>query len=154
MSLHLTPNDFTPRTKRVLKAAMLASSKMGNGYVGTEHLLIAVISEDDSYAVAFLKEMGVTPDAVARAVSNGLQSGINDSQYSQSDEEYGTSRNNSSLEKYGRDLTKAAKNGEIDPVIGREKEIQRVIQILSRRTKNNPVLIGCWKNCCSRRSCS
>ncbi len=142
MSLHLTPNDFTPRTKRVLKAAMLASSKMGNGYVGTEHLLIAVISEDDSYAVAFLKEMGVTPDAVARAVSNGLQSGINDSQYSQSDEEYGTSRNNSSLEKYGRDLTKAAKNGEIDPVIGREKEIQRVIQILSRRTKNNPVLIG------------
>ena len=103
---------------------------------------MAVISEDDSYAVAFLKEMGVTPDAVARAVSNGLQSGINDSQYSQSDEEYGTSRNNSSLEKYGRDLTKAAKNGEIDPVIGREKEIQRVIQILSRRTKNNPVLIG------------
>ncbi len=143
MPVKLSPNDFTPRTKRVLRSAMLASSKMGNGYVGTEHLLIAIISESDSYAVAFLNELGVTPDSLARAVSGGIQNGAGEGAYSAPDYEPGAQNHGgSALEKFGRDLTKAAKNGEIDPVIGREKEIQRVIQILSRRTKNNPVLIG------------
>ena len=143
----LTPNDFTPRTKRVLRAAMLASSKMGNGYVGTEHLLLAVISESDSYAVTFLRELGVSESAIAQAVAGGLNSGASENPYSDDEDGFGMSQGQaknggSALEKFGRDLTKAAKNGEIDPVIGREKEIQRVIQILSRRTKNNPVLIG------------
>lgn len=146
MKTTLTPDDFTPRTKRVLKAAMLASARMGNNYVGTEHLLLAVISESDSYAVSFLHELGVSENAIAQAVAGGLQNGGHENGFSEENGGFSVSDDNgkggSALEKFGRDLTKAAKNGEIDPVIGREKEIARVIQILSRRTKNNPVLIG------------
>lgn len=146
MKTTLTPDDFTPRTKRVLKAAMLASARMGNNYVGTEHLLLAVISESDSYAVSFLHELGVSENAIAQAVAGGLQNGGHENGFSEENGGFSVPDDNgkggSALEKFGRDLTKAAKNGEIDPVIGREKEIARVIQILSRRTKNNPVLIG------------
>ena len=144
-STALTPDDFTPRTKRVLRASMIASARMGNNYVGTEHLLLSIISEQDSYAVAFLHELGVSENEITQAVSNGLQNGNAENPYAQNEGGFGTSKGHqggSALEKFGRDLTKAAKNGEIDPVIGREKEIERVIQILSRRTKNNPVLIG------------
>ncbi len=144
-NIQLTPNDFTPRTKRVLKAAMLASSRMGNSYVGTEHILLAIVSESDSYATAFLREMGVTEDAIFRAVTGCMQNGKAENSYSDSESGFSENhdkQNGSALEKFGRDLTRAAKSGEIDPVIGREKEIERVIQILSRRTKNNPVLIG------------
>ncbi|MGN0502771.1 MAG: ATP-dependent Clp protease ATP-binding subunit [Ruminococcus sp.] len=146
MKTTLTPDDFTPRTKRVLKAAMLASARMGNNYVGTEHLLLAVISESDSYAVSFLHELGVSENAIAQAVAGGLQNGGQEGGFAEENGGFsgpnGKGQGGSALEKFGRDLTKAAKNGEIDPVIGREKEIERVIQILSRRTKNNPVLIG------------
>lgn len=142
----LTPNDFTPRTKRVLRSSMLASSRMGNGYVGTEHLLLAIISESDSYAVSFLREMGVSENSIAQAISKSIQNINGESQFSSGEQSFGgaegSTQGGSALEKFGRDLTKAAKSGEIDPVIGREKEIERVIQILSRRTKNNPVLIG------------
>ena len=144
-STTLTPNDFTPRTKRVLKSAMLISSRMGSGYVGTEHLLLAVISESDSYAVAFLNELGVSAEAIVQAIEGSMQSG-GEGNFSENmggfGQPQGGKQGGSALEKFGRDLTQAAKNGEIDPVIGREKEIERVIQILSRRTKNNPVLIG------------
>ena len=143
---NLTPDDFTPRTKRVIKSSLLASAKMGNGYVGTEHLLLAVISESDSYAVTILHELGVNEGAIANAVASGLQNSSSENPYSDIDGGFipqnETGQEGSALEKYGRDLTKSAKDGEIDPVIGREKEIERVIQILSRRTKNNPVLIG------------
>ncbi|MGN0491995.1 ATP-dependent Clp protease ATP-binding subunit [Ruminococcus sp.] len=146
MKTTLTPDDFTPRTKRVLKAAMLASARMGNNYVGTEHLLLAVIAESDSYAVSFLHELGVSENAIAQAVAGGLQNAGQENDFAEENGGFsapnGNSKGGSALEKFGRDLTKAAKNGEIDPVIGREKEIERVIQILSRRTKNNPVLIG------------
>ena len=146
MKTTLTPDDFTPRTKRVIKAAMLASARMGNNYVGTEHLLLAVIAESDSYAVSFLHELGVSENAIAQAVAGGLQSGSQEGGFAEENGGFsapnGNGKGGSALEKFGRDLTKAAKNGEIDPVIGREKEIERVIQILSRRTKNNPVLIG------------
>lgn len=142
----LTPDDFTPRTKRVLRSAMLVSSRLGNSYVGTEHLLLAIISENDSYAVAFLREMGVSENAVAQAISKSIQNMNSEGQFASGEQNFGGaeggSKGGSALEKFGRDLTKAAKSGEIDPVIGREKEIERVIQILSRRTKNNPVLIG------------
>lgn len=145
MSLvELTPDDFTPRTKRVLRAAVIISSKTGYTYVGTEHLLLAILSESDSYAVAFLEELGVSVERLAQAVSKGMQGGADDGFVGFENESApnGSQKGGSALDKFGRDLTQAAKNGEIDPVIGREKEIQRVIQILSRRTKNNPVLIG------------
>lgn len=145
MSLvELTPDDFTPRTKRVLRAAVIISSKTGYTYVGTEHLLLAILSESDSYAVAFLEELGVSVERLAQAVSKGMQGGADDGfgGFENESAPNGSQRGGSALDKFGRDLTQAAKNGEIDPVIGREKEIQRVIQILSRRTKNNPVLIG------------
>ena len=145
MSLvELTPDDFTPRTKRVLRAAVIISSKTGYTYVGTEHLLLAILSESDSYAVAFLEELGVSVERLAQAVSKGMQGGADDGfgGFENKSAPNGSQKGGSALDKFGRDLTQAAKNGEIDPVIGREKEIQRVIQILSRRTKNNPVLIG------------
>lgn len=145
MSLvELTPDDFTPRTKRVLRAAVIISSKTGYTYVGTEHLLLAILSESDSYAVAFLEELGVSVERLAQAVSKGMQGGAEEGfgGFENESAPIGSQKGGSALDKFGRDLTQAAKNGEIDPVIGREKEIQRVIQILSRRTKNNPVLIG------------
>ncbi|MGN0489742.1 MAG: ATP-dependent Clp protease ATP-binding subunit [Ruminococcus sp.] len=130
----LSPNDFTPRSKRVTQNAVFIASRTGMGYVGTEHLLLSLLNEKDSYAYNFLSELNINLESVLGTEDNAHQQGSEG--YSQN----GGSQN--SLEKFGRDLTKAAKNGEIDPVIGREKEIERVIQILSRRTKNNPVLIG------------
>ena len=139
----LTANDFTPRTKRVLRTAVSASARFGSSYVGTEHLLLALISDSDSYAVSFLNEAGVSVNAVVEAIQNSLGGGQQGG-FSEGGQmpQNGAQEGGSALDKFGRDLTKAAKNGEIDPVIGREKEIERVIQILSRRTKNNPVLIG------------
>jgi ATP-dependent Clp protease ATP-binding subunit ClpC len=123
---------------------MMISARTGSSYVGTEHILLAIVSESDSYATSILRKLGVSSNAVANAVAGGLQKGSSENQFSGMESGYpqGKEEGGSALEKFGRDLTKAAKNGEIDPVIGREKEIKRVIQILSRRTKNNPVLIG------------
>ena len=107
-------------------------------------MLLAILSESDSYAVAFLEELGVSVERLAQAVSKGMQGGADEGfgGFENESAPNGSQKGGSALDKFGRDLTQAAKNGEIDPVIGREKEIQRVIQILSRRTKNNPVLIG------------
>ena len=142
----LTANDFTPRTKRVLHNAVTASARVGSSYVGTEHLLVALISDSDSYAVSFLNEEGVNLSMVVENLQKLLGGKSNPNGGFQEQpggfEQGGNQEGGSALDKFGRDLTKAAKNGEIDPVIGREKEIERVIQILSRRTKNNPVLIG------------
>lgn len=143
----ITPDDFTPRTKRVMQTAMVFSARLGHGYVGTEHLLMALISERDGYAIRFLEELNVNINSVLSSLKASMgadseeenqQSGI-DGMLNKNGQSKGGSN---ALGKFGRDLTAAAKNGEIDPVIGREEEIQRVIQILSRRTKNNPVLIG------------
>lgn len=144
MPTQLGPNDFTPRTKRVLRSALAVSARVGSSYVGTEHLLIALLSDSDSYAVSFLREMGVSSDTLVRSIQKSMGGSGGQEAYSEGDQgfEHGAQQGESALDKFGRDLTKAAKNGEIDPVIGREKEIERVIQILSRRTKNNPVLIG------------
>lgn len=139
----LTPDNFTPRTKRVLRTAMAASAQMNIGYVSTEHILLAILSEQDSYANQILRELGVSKNKLSEAIKSGLQKNEADfSDFETDDDKEKTSTGDSVLDKFGRDLTKSAKNGEIDPVIGREKEIERVIQILSRRTKNNPVLIG------------
>ena len=144
----LTPDDFTPRTKRVMQMAVLNSAKMGHNFVGTEHLLISILSERDSYAVRFLSELGVTPATVLTALKSSLSEDGNSSDntdYKYTDVKTSKKNKNSdtkTLSQYGRDLTESARNGEIDPVIGRDNEISRIIQILSRRTKNNPVLIG------------
>ncbi len=142
----LSPNDFTPRTKRVLRSAVAVSARVGESYVGTEHLLIALVSDSDSYAVSFLNEAGVSISSLVQELQRlmGGQSNPNGGFRPQPEGfgQGGSGESGSALDKFGRDLTKAAKDGEIDPVIGREKEIERVIQILSRRTKNNPVLIG------------
>ena len=130
----LTPSDFTPRSKRVMQNAVMIASKLGSNYVGTEHLLLSLLEETDSYAYSMLSSQNID---VSKILDSAQQFGGENN----IERESGQGSNNS-LEKFGRDLTKAAKNGEIDPVIGREKEIERVIQILSRRTKNNPVLIG------------
>ncbi len=143
--ISLSPDDFTPRTKRVLQAAVVVSAKIGHSFVGTEHLLIAVLSEQDSYAVRFLEELGVSPSTLMTTLRQSLNEGSSEGFPSEKSDPVSRSGANSkhkTLDQFGRDLTQAAKNGEIDPVIGREDEILRVIQILSRRTKNNPVLIG------------
>ncbi len=142
----LTPDDFTPRTKRVMQMAVVNSAKMGHNYVGTEHLLISILSERDSFAVRFLNELSVNPTTVITAIKSSLSDENNASDdYSFNDTKNSFDSKNKdtkTLSSFGRDLTQSAQNGEIDPVIGREGEIARVIQILSRRTKNNPVLIG------------
>ncbi len=132
----LTPEDFTPRTKQILQIAAMAGARLHNMYVGTEHILIAILQDESCYAVRFLKILGVDPDRVARELSGAV------SQSGSQEGERGGGKNGPALEQFGRDLTAQAKEGKIDPVIGRSEEIQRVIQILSRRTKNNPVLIG------------
>lgn len=136
---------FTPRTKRILQMAKLAASKLGSNYVGTEHLLIAIIEDGESFAVRFLQMLGVEPQRVVNELSAALSEGYavdKQSGVPYPGAEPGEKEGGSALEKFGRDLTKMAAEGKIDPVIGRQTEIERVIQILSRRTKNNPVLIG------------
>ena len=144
----LSTDDFTPRTKRILQMAVMQAATLGHNYVGTEHLLIAIIEESDSYAVRFLNEMGTS----AKAILEKLNSTMGD--YEAEDVKFSqnggvghkpgvnSKSKTKTLDQFGRDLTALASSGAIDPVIGREEEIQRVIQILSRRTKNNPCLIG------------
>ncbi len=143
-SLPLSPDDFTPRTKRVMQKAILISSNMGHNFVGTEHLLLSVLSETDSYGVRFLTEEGVNVNALLSSLKSSLPSENPSGDVTQMNG-YDAPKEGGkkgTLSKYSRDLCEAAAKGEIDPVIGREEEITRVIQILSRRTKNNPVLIG------------
>ncbi len=138
----LTPDDFTPRTKRVMQNAMMISARSGSGYVGTEHLLVALISDRDSYAIRYLSELGASPRSIANALGEKLGGGDDGYEPTAGGSKAKGDGNTKTLDSFSRDLTAAAKKGEIDPVIGREEEIQRIIQILSRRTKNNPCLIG------------
>ena len=144
----LSTDDFTPRTKRILQMAVMQAATLGHNYVGTEHLLIAIIEESDSYAVRFLNEMGTSAKAILEKLNSTMGDyEAEDVKFSQNGGVGHKSGINSksktkTLDQFGRDLTALASSGAIDPVIGREEEIQRVIQILSRRTKNNPCLIG------------
>lgn len=148
--IRLTINDFTPRAKRVLQTAMSERDSLGHSYIGTEHLLLAILEDEDSYAVAFIKQCGVDPKElygkiVANLGSESFLGGNKTELYGMPVNHQNSKGGKSStktLEQFGRDLTALAKKGEIDPVIGRSNEIERVIQILSRRTKNNPCLIG------------
>ncbi len=137
----LTPDDFTPRCKRILEVAFQVARGMMNSFVGTEHLLMAVLKESDSYAVKFLMSLGVSPESVIEDVFSSV--GRNEVGASGSAQRGKKGKSKTpTLDEFGKDLTELARQGKIDPVIGREKEIERVIQILSRRTKNNPCLIG------------
>lgn len=140
----LTANDFTPRSKHIIENSVLLARKLGHGYVGTEHILMSVIEESDCLAVQILTMLGIDIDRVYNECLNGIadQSEYTASAYSQHGERRDEKKHSSELEKYGRDLNKMAIDGRLDPVIGRHEEIERVIQILSRRTKNNPCLIG------------
>ena len=128
---------FTPRTKRVLQLSISAARTLGHNYVGTEHILLALIRETDGVAARILVDLGVDLNRLNADILNAINPSA--------DHAAGGPQGQGAtqvLEGYGKDLTQMAKDDQLDPVIGREKEIERIIQILSRRTKNNPVLIG------------
>jgi len=149
MPTDLTPGDFTPRSKRILEIAIYEARNLKHNYVGTEHILMAILRESDSYAVAFLQEFGISPRELYSECMNEISD--TKSKHNNSNEGYQSVRGSAAkegssdttqLSKFGRDLTELAKENRIDPVVGRKDEINRVVQILSRRTKNNPCLIG------------
>ena len=158
-------NMFTPRTKRLFEKSIDISLKARSGFVGTEHLLLALLLETDSVAIAILKAMKIDYESIVKTITDGLfGNNVNGDEYEYENEEDDTlfaraySNGNKTsqkvrskeenkddlgeLSKFGVNLNKQATDGKLDPVIGRKNEIDRVIQILSRRTKNNPVLIG------------
>jgi ATP-dependent Clp protease ATP-binding subunit ClpC len=128
----LSSADLTPRAKQSLNLAFTEAQNLGHSYVGSEHLLLGLIREGEGLGYQLLTRYGVDYDKAKRAVIDVVGEGSRDA----------TKSSTPTLDKYSRDLTKLAKEGKIDPVIGRSNEITRVIQILSRRRKNNPVLIG------------
>ena len=137
----LSPEDFTPRSKRIIELSFQIARGMMNSFVSTEHLLISLLKETDSYAVKFLNELGVYEDSLIQDIAESLSGGETDERRSPQSKKKSKSKT-PTLDDFGKNLTELAKQGKIDPVIGREKEIQRVIQILCRRNKNNPCLIG------------
>src|SRR5690554_4731629 len=127
---------FTPRSKRVLELAFDEARRLGHTYIGTEHLLLGLIREGEGVAAQVLNNLGADLEKVRSQVTSQLGGG------GKAKTQIPRSNKTPTLDQFGRDLTSLASEGKLDPVIGREKEIQRVIQVLSRRTKNNPVLIG------------
>ena len=136
--------ELTPRSKKILEGSIAESKKFQHSFVGTEHFWLALLHEGEGVAVNLLREMGVDIDELTKGLTETMQNSQPDGMEEPSQQEIKRVNNNadSVLEKYSRDLNKAAQDGELDPVIGRSSEIERIIQILSRRTKNNPVLIG------------
>jgi ATP-dependent Clp protease ATP-binding subunit ClpC len=134
------PLGFTPRTKRVLELSFREARRMGHNYIGTEHLLLGILKEGESVAVRILIDSGVDPQKLLNEIIKILS----DEAPGSTGEPKNTANyaNTPTLNQFGRDLTEMAREGKFDPVIGRDTEIERVIQILSRRTKNNPCLIG------------
>ncbi|MCL4489749.1 MAG: ATP-dependent Clp protease ATP-binding subunit [Chloroflexi bacterium] len=130
--------SLTPRTKRVIELAVDEARRMGHHYIGTEHLLLGLVREGDGIAVNVLKSLNVNPDRVrahlARAVMESTPTQMTERKRGESKTPL--------LDQIATDLTALAEEGKLDPVVGRKKEIERVIQILSRRTKNNPALVG------------
>jgi ATP-dependent Clp protease ATP-binding subunit ClpC len=131
---------FTPRAKRILERALDEARQLGHNYIGTEHLLLGLIRERDGVAVRVLQQLGVGYDEIRAAVIRELGEAA---EYLGNDTRGDNNRSKTpTLDEFGTDLTQKAAAGILDPVIGRSREIERVIQILGRRTKNNPVLIG------------
>ncbi len=136
----LTPDHLTPRAKRVIESAIREAGAEQKSYVGTEHLLIGILSDTDNYATRFIIELGGNLQEILTEAVETSYGEPNNSKKNKA--KSNPNANTPTIEKYGRDLTKEAREGKLDPVIGRTKEIDRVIQILCRRTKNNPCLIG------------
>ncbi len=136
--------EFTPRSKRVIENAFVEARKLGSEYIGTEHLLIGIMREGDSVAVRIMMDLGVNPQKLYNQivkVINEDNNAVNQARPNNSKGK-GSFNQTPTLNQFGTDLTKQAEEGKLDPVIGRKNEIERVTQILSRRTKNNPCLIG------------
>lgn len=133
----LVPDDFTPRSKHIIETAVSLAHGMGQQLVGTEHVLLSIAREPSCIAAQILVQCGVNLESIVHEISKSMMGGgtqtVKGSENVDGD---------SALSQFGRDLTRLARDGKIDPVIGRQNEIERVIQILSRRTKNNPCLIG------------
>ena len=134
------PQGMTPRTKRIIELSIQSAAQMGTGYVGTEHLLLGILREGQNVALTALANLKVTPQALLDKLNEAL--GGAQENFAEGAPGAPGGAPGDALAQFGRDLTAAAREGKLDPVIGRDKEIQRVIQILSRRTKNNPALIG------------
>ena len=134
---------LTPRAKSAVELAVSEAMRMGAGYIGTEHLLLGLLREGSNMAIRVLDTVGIDPkkmySSVVQKINEGPWAAANNNMPVSHREE---GKKGKTLAEFSRDLTESARQGKLDPVIGREKEIQRVIQILSRRTKNNPVLIG------------
>ncbi len=129
--------SLTPRTKRVIELAVDEARRLGHHYIGTEHLLLGLMREGDGIAVSVLKTLGISPDKVRNYVSRALLEPV-----PAQGERKPTDSKTPLIDQLATDLTALAEQGKLDPVVGRQKEIERVIQILARRTKNNPALVG------------
>ena len=141
--------DFTPRTKRVVESAFVEARKLGYNFIGTEHLLIGILREGDCIAAKILLDLNVNIsklyNEIIKIINEGEDYQNGDDLLSSSSSAKrgkGSYNQTPTLNQFGEDLTKKAEEGKLDPIIGRKEEIERVIQILSRRTKNNPCLIG------------
>ncbi len=128
------PVELTPRAKKLLETAIREAARLGQPYVSSGHFWLALLQDEESMAMQVLESMGCDIERIRKSVQDALGQ--------ESDAPADRQEGESCLQKYGRDLTLAAQRGELDPVIGRANEIERIVQILSRRTKNNPVLIG------------
>jgi ATP-dependent Clp protease ATP-binding subunit ClpC len=133
---------FTPRAKKVLELSLREALQLGHNYIGTEHILLGLIREGDGVAAQVLVKLGADLNRVRQQVIQLLSGYQGKEAVTSGGPAEGTPSTSLILDQFGRNLTQAAREGKLDPVIGREKEIERVMQILSRRTKNNPVLIG------------
>ncbi len=130
---------YTPRTKRVMELSFYEARNLGHNYVGTEHLLLALVREGEGIAARILKDSNIDLEKIRGLIMQILQEEGGETHQGAAP---GGKTNTPNLDQFGKDLTVLAREGKLDPVIGRDKEIERVVQILSRRTKNNPVLIG------------
>ena len=135
---------FTPRSKRIIENSFIEARKLGSEFIGTEHLLIGIMREGDSVAVRIMMDLNIDPRKLYNEIVKVInEDGIDSNSARQSsDKNSGSFNSTPTLNQFGADLTKQARDGKLDPVIGRKNEIDRVTQILSRRTKNNPCLIG------------
>ncbi|MDP8960095.1 MAG: AAA family ATPase, partial [Actinomycetota bacterium] len=138
---------FTPRAKKVLELSLREALQLGHNYIGTEHILLGLIREGEGVAAQVLQKLGADLNRVRQQVIqllSGYASGEKAGAGAGAGESSGggSTQGSTILDQFGRNLTQSAREGKLDPVIGREREIERVMQVLSRRTKNNPVLIG------------
>ena len=144
-SAYYIPADFTPRAKRVVESSVQEAFRMGTGYVGTEHIIIALIRENDNIAVRIMVSLDLNLQRLYDDIMNMLGEGEDQNSSARGMNSQGEKQEKSAtetLDKFSRDMTALAKKNKFDPIVGRDKEIERIVQILSRRTKNNPCLVG------------